>query len=163
MNAVAIFNDKIKGSVKFHQCQKHIKTIVEFNLSGFRPHKTHGIHIHRYGILSVENSCDSTCEHYNPHNTLHGSQELYGNDRHVGDLINNLNSDKNGNFQYSYVDDLIDVSDIVGRSVVIHGGVDDLGRWRSDYSDPKKQKASSTTGDAGSRIACSVIGLAPDN
>jgi hypothetical protein len=62
-----------------------------------------------------------------------------------------------------FVDDLIDVSDIIGRSVVIHGGVDDLGRWRSDYSDPKKQKASSTTGDAGSRIACSVIGLAPDN
>ena len=144
------------------KCKKHTKTLVEFNLSGFLPNKTHGIHIHRYGILSVENACDSTCEHYNPHNTMHGSQELYGNNRHVGDLINNLNSDITGNFQYSYIDELIDVRDIIGRSVVIHSGVDDLGLWRSNYSDLKRQKGSSTTGNSGSRIACSVIGLAPN-
>jgi Cu-Zn family superoxide dismutase len=158
MNAVAIFNDKIKGSVKFHQCKTHPKTIVEFNLSGFKPNKTHGIHIHRYGILSVENACESTCEHYNPQNKLHGSDELFGDDRHAGDLINNLSSDKNGNFEYTYEDNLIDVSDIFGRTIVIHGGIDDLGRYRDDKSDFRLQKLSSTTGNAGSRIACSVIG-----
>jgi Cu/Zn superoxide dismutase len=140
MNAISVFNCNIKGTVKFHQCKKHTKTIVEFNLSGFKPYKTHGIHIHRYGILSVENSCDSTCEHYNPHNTMHGSNELYGNNRHAGDLINNVNSDKNGNFQYSYMDDLINVSDIIGRSVVIHSGVDDLGNGEVIIQTPKGKK-----------------------
>jgi Cu/Zn superoxide dismutase len=161
MNAIAVFNDKIKGFVRFHQCLEHPQTLVEFDLGGFKPHKTHGIHIHKYGILSVENACDSTCEHYNPHDTLHGSIELYGTSRHVGDLINNLKSDGKGNFKYSYIDNLIKTKDIIGRSVVIHSGVDDLGRWRNDFSDPKRQEGSATTGNAGSRIACSVIGLAP--
>ena len=107
MNAIAVFNDKIKGFVRFHQCLEHPQTLVEFDLGGFKPHKTHGIHIHKYGILSVENACDSTCEHYNPHDTLHGSIELYGTSRHVGDLINNLISDGKGNFKYSYIDNLI--------------------------------------------------------
>jgi Cu-Zn family superoxide dismutase len=171
LNAVAVFKEnsieksaesKIKGTVKFHQCKSHPQTIVEFELSGFKPNKTHAIHIHKFGILSVENSCDSTCDHYNPYNKLHGSIELYGKDRHVGDLINNLSSDSKGNFHFSYIDDLIEVSDIIGRSVVIHGGTDDLGQFRNDFSNPKLQKGSATTGNAGSRIACSVIGIAPN-
>jgi Cu/Zn superoxide dismutase len=89
--------------------------------------------------------------------------ELYGNSRHAGDLINNLVTNSLGEFTYTYEDPMINVHDIIGRSIVIHSGVDDMGRWRNDYSNPERQKGSSTTGNSGSRIACSVIGLAPSS
>lgn len=162
VNAIAVFNSSIKGTVSFHQCDKHFNTIVSFDLYGLPPNSQHGIHIHRYGILTVENACDSTCEHYNPTGEMHGSMELYGNKRHAGDLINNLKSDSKGAFKYNYEDPLLNAHDIIGRSVVIHSGIDDLGRWRNDYSNSERQKGSATTGNAGSRIACSVIGLAPE-
>jgi len=156
MNAIAVFNPKlsrISGFVKFHQCSKHSKTIVQFSFSGFPRNSIHAIHIHKNGITNNEAPCESTCEHYNPHNKLHGNKTLHGKNRHVGDLINNLHSDMNGNFNYMYEDDLIDVKDILGRSVVIHSGIDDLGENRDT------DKGSATTGNAGGRIACSVIGI----
>ena len=164
LNAIAVFNQpQVRGTVSFHQCNRHHNTIVSFNLFGLPSNSTHGIHIHKYGILSVDNACDSTCEHYNPTGDLHGSMELYGNSRHAGDLINNLVTNSLGEFTYTYEDPMINVHDIIGRSIVIHSGIDDMGRWRNDYSNPERQKGSSTTGNAGSRIACSVIGLAPSS
>lgn len=156
IDAVAVFHPKlssIQGYVKFHKCNNHKHTIVQFILKGFPSKSVHAVHIHKYGITSLSDPCGSTCDHYNPFNTLHGSQVLYGNDRHAGDLINNLKSDENGEFNYSYEDPLINVRDILGRSVVIHSGVDDLGVNR-DFD-----KGSATTGNAGGRIACAVIGL----
>lgn len=60
----------------------------------------------------------------------------------------------NGNFKFVYQDDLIVVDDILGRSVVIHSGIDDLGLNRNS------DEGSATTGNAGGRIACAVIGRA---
>jgi Cu-Zn family superoxide dismutase len=163
MNAVCIFDPnsscnlfKISGSISFHSCSEHKNTIITFNLSGFKPFAKHAIHIHKNGITSLEKACDSTCDHYNPHGNLHGSTLLYGTDRHVGDLINNLVADENGNFIYQYEDDLVKLSppySVIGRSIVIHGGIDDLGKFR------QVDKGSATTGNAGSRIACAVIGI----
>ena len=162
-NAIAVFNQHpVKGTVSFHQCEKHYNTIVSFKLSGLNPKSKHGIHIHRYGILSVENACDSTCEHYNPTGSIHGSNKLHGTERHAGDLINNIETDNTGSYKYVYEDPMLNVSDIIGRSVVIHSGIDDMGRWRDDYSNMERQQGSSTTGTSGSRIACSVIGRAPE-
>lgn len=156
MDAIALFNPKlssIHGVVKFHQCSVHEKTIVTFSLKGFPKNSTHACHIHKYGITSFTDPCGSTCEHYNPNGTLHGSRNIHGDDRHVGDLTNNLKSDNEGTVKFSYTDNLIQVPDILGRSVVVHSGVDDLGLFR-DYD-----KGSATTGNAGGRIACAVIGL----
>jgi Cu/Zn superoxide dismutase len=155
MDGIVIFNAKLSpiyGYIRFHQCDKHVNTVVEFNLSGFSKNSKHAIHIHTKGITSLNKPCESTCDHYNPHGNLHGSRELHGKNRHAGDLINNLHSDKNGNFKFVYEDDLINVNDILGRSVVIHSGVDDLGIYR------ETDKGSATTGNAGGRISCAVIG-----
>ena len=164
-NAICIFDPKssfnsvkISGTISFHQCPDHTSAVVTFALKDLKPFAIHGIHIHNLGITKMEGACNSTCQHYNPQNREHGSIELYGENRHAGDLINNLVADAKGEFNFSYEDNLIDVSDIFGRSIVIHSGVDDLGKYRNDYTDKARQKESSTTGNAGSRIACALIG-----
>ena len=157
MDAIAVFSPKlsdISGYVKFHQCPEHRHAVVEFNLSGFPRNSIHAVHIHKKGITNLDKPCESTCEHYNPHNKLHGNKDIHGKNRHVGDLINNLHSDMNGNFKFVYQDDLIVVDEIFGRSVVIHSGIDDLGSNRNS------DEGSATTGNAGGRIACAVIGRA---
>ena len=161
--AIAVFDAKssfnkanISGEVTFTQYSYF--TEVVFNLSGFQPHKTHAVHIHRYGDLTK--GCASTCDHYNPFGNMHGSIALFGPERHVGDLCNNITSDSSGKVLFAYRDNLVRVqgpTSILGRSVVIHEREDDLGRYR--YENTKRGQDSRTTGNAGARIACAVIGV----
>ena len=76
------------------------------------------------------------------------------NGRHVGDMINNLNADDNGNVNLIFEDDLISLyppHSIYGRSIMIHENPDDLGLGGT--------KDSITKGSAGKRIACAIIGV----
>lgn len=169
LNAIAFFDKnssfnsaQIYGKITFHQCSSDHKTIIKFNLHGIEPNTVHGIHIHKSGDLTK--GCESLCEHYNPYKRLHGSQELYGSSRHVGDLINNLYADKDGSFIFEYLDELVDLygnKSIIGRSIVIHAGVDDLGLHRNEKT--KLGELSRTTGNSGSRISCALIGISYDN
>lgn len=164
-NAICVFDPnassnpgKIAGTVTFHQCNPNTTTLVNFNLSGLKPGSTHGVHAHAAGDLSK--GCVSACDHFNPYNTKHGSMELYGDSRHVGDLCNNIQADREGKVNFSYQDDLVQLYGeytVIGRSVVIHADPDDLGRYRDEKS--SRGKLSATTGNAGARIACAVIGV----
>lgn len=165
MNAIAFFDPyassnsaKLEGQVTFHQCSIKDYVIVHISLKNFKPNSVHAIHVHEEGDLSK--GCISLCAHFNPHNKLHGSYELYGQDRHVGDLkVGNIVADKNGIIDITFVDDLIDLysyESIIGRSIVIHEKMDDLGRYR--YDNDKRGKESAITGNAGGRIACAIIG-----
>ena len=91
------------------------------------------------------------CAHFNPYGKDHGGPEM--KNRHVGDL-GNIYFDKKGEAKYSFQDDYIKLrgtkSNIIGRSVVIHADRDDLGLGG--------HKDSLTTGHAGARITCAVIG-----
>ncbi len=142
---------------------------VEFDLFGFEPRSIHAIHIHEFGDLS--NGCASLGGHYNPTRAKHG--------KHKGDLIKNFQTDMAGSFFYRYVDAL-DISDLFGRSVVIHELPDDLGGARYDGLSTRDLKflskergyklgprramiaelnsQSNITGNAGRRIACGIIG-----
>lgn len=46
---------------------------------------------------------------------------------------------------------------MLGRTIVVHGGTDDLGRAEGDEI---KKAESKKTGNAGGRVACGVIGIA---
>ena len=155
MKAYCKIEDKnINGIITFEQFIGYSK--ITFKLSGFNPNKVHGIHIHEFSDLS--NGCLSLGSHYNPYNKQHGNIIIHHNDRHAGDLINNLVTDDGGNFNYSYNDPLVVVKDIINRSVVIHEGRDDLGLYRNNNKVPVKQReGSSTTGNSGGRIACGII------
>jgi Cu-Zn family superoxide dismutase len=156
-NAISIINEKIiKGTVEFHQCQGVDNCVVNFNLKGFKPYAIHAIHIHEYGDL--RDGCKSLGAHLNLKNKNHGNLGDIKNS-HTGDLINNIHADKNGNFKYSYIDPRIQISgninkSIIGCSIVIHDGIDDLGLGGNEES--------LKTGNAGGRMACSIIGKAKD-
>lgn len=104
----------------------------------------HGLHVHKYGDLTK--GCISTCEHYNPTNENHGDRT--GCHRHRGDL-GNVHISNNACKDQFYAD--VNVYEIIGRALVIHEGEDDLGLLDSE--------SSKTTGSAGKRFDCGVIGI----
>ena len=73
--------------------------------------------------------------------------------RHHGDL-GNIEADADGKGVYQATDDNMQLSgplSIIGRSMVCHADEDDLGLGGHELS--------LTTGNAGARLACGVIGL----
>lgn len=159
MNAIVLFEktskNSLEGTIEFHQCDKNNPTHIRINLKGFKPNKTHAIHIHEFGDLTQ--GCVSAGRHYNPFNKNHGNYKIHGKNRHVGDLVNNITSDKNGEVHLYFKDDLISLyspNSIYGRSVVIHEKQDDLGLGGD--------KESLITGNAGNRISCIIIGVAKE-
>jgi Cu-Zn family superoxide dismutase len=151
MKAICILKEKkYNGFVLFSKCCKKHNVKIEFHLTNFKKNSTHAIHIHEFGDIS--DGCKSLGLHYNPNKTTHGSILIKNKPRHAGDLINNFTTDKNGEFHFSYSDELIDdIQSILGRSIVIHEDEDDLGLGDN--------KESLISGNAGKRIVCGIIGL----
>jgi superoxide dismutase, Cu-Zn family len=170
MNAIVVFDPKssfnsfkLKGTMKFSQPHPNEMTFVEIHIQNLPKNNTFACHVHQSGDLTE--GCASLCSHLNPYNRKHGSLSLHGPDRHVGDLAipgGNLVSDKNGATIISFYDDLISLYPnercILGRSIVIHEKADDGGKYRN--LNTKEGIESSKTGNAGKRMACSIIGIA---
>lgn len=160
------------GLVLFSQSAR--KVVVSFHLKGFTKLATHAIHIHEYGDLSQ--GCTSLGGHWNPTNKPHGE--------HVGDLMYNFTADEQGTYQGSLVLNNVDLTELLGRSIVIHQEQDDLGIYGNiDYASCsnhqlnvlckrlgytglinryeqilKLEQESLLTGNAGKRLDCGVIG-----
>jgi Cu-Zn family superoxide dismutase len=153
-NAVCVLEkDHMKGVVTFHQCANQRHTAVTINFKNMKPGATHAIHVHQMGDL--RDGCASLGPHWNPTNDTHGSMEVPQRPRHSGDLINNFTTNSQGRFSYNYEDPLLRLRgplSVVGRSVVVHVGEDDLGLGGDAES--------LRTGNAGHRLMCGVIGWA---
>merc|ERR1711998_558430 len=115
------------------------KVKVTGTVKGLSP-GNHGFHIHMFG--DTTNGCVSAGGHFNPGSKTHGAPG--DEERHAGDL-GNIVADSNGVANVDITDHLIklDASDfgIIGRSVVVHEGEDDLGKGGHELS--------KTTGNAG--------------
>jgi Cu-Zn family superoxide dismutase len=132
----------VHGVVKFTKKMNGIEVIA--NVEGLEP-GLHGFHIHEWGDCSADDAT-SAGGHFNPDGRPHAGPN--DENRHVGDL-GNLEADENGIAHYQRVDNLLAFSgkhSIIGRSVIIHAGADDL--------------TSQPSGSAGARVACGVIGIA---
>jgi len=68
VQAIAVFNDKIKGDVIFTEEENKIR--IDLNLSGLNPNSDHGFHVHEAGDLT--DNCTSMCAHFNPYGRNHG-------------------------------------------------------------------------------------------
>ena len=173
--AVLRGDSKVAGTVTFEQQAEAAPTTVSWNISGHDANAQRAFHVHQFGDNT--NGCTSagphcafillfspspiialhTCANFkrkkvNPHGKPHGSPE--DTDRHVGDL-GNFATDAQGNAVGSKKDSfvrLFGAESVLGRTLVVHAGTDDLGKGGNDES--------LKTGNAGGRPACGVIGIA---
>ena len=156
VHAIAVFMDQsgIHGVVKFAEDLENNQVKIELNIAGLSPNSLHGFHVHEAGDLS--DKCTSMCAHFNPFNKTHGGPN--SKVRHVGDL-GNIKTNGKGEAKYSFCDNVIKLrgtkSNIIGRGLIIHEDEDDCGMGGNAES--------LKTGNAGKRIACSVIGYAKQN
>lgn len=139
----------MRGVASFSQENLLSPVKIAVVVKGLNPNSKHGIHIHEYGDLTE--GCVTAGAHFNPEKKNHGGP--FDKERHVGDL-GNLISDPFGNSYMCFKDEVISLfgeNSIVGRAVVVHQNEDDLGKGGNEES--------LKTGNAGTRVACGVIGL----
>jgi len=152
VKAVAVLrgDSKVTGTVTFEQASESSPTTITYDISGNDPSAERGMHIHQFGDNT--NGCTSAGPHFNPFSKTHGAPA--DEERHVGDL-GNIKTDAQGNAKSSVTDKLIKLigpESILGRTIVVHSGTDDLGKGGHEQS--------KMTGNAGLRPACGVIGIA---
>ncbi|KAJ3087701.1 hypothetical protein HK102_010479 [Quaeritorhiza haematococci] len=150
VKAVAVLrgDSPVTGTVTFTQDAEDAPTSVHISLKGLTPGK-HGFHVHEFGDNT--NGCTSAGGHYNPFGKTHGAPDA--EERHVGDL-GNVVAGADGTVETTITDKLVKLIgplSVVGRTVVVHADEDDLGLGGHELS--------KTTGNAGARSACGVIGI----
>ena len=139
-------SDTVQGLVLLIQDPAGGPTLIKGTIRGLEPGE-HGFHIHEYGDLSQ--GCESAGGHYNPDGVDHGNLE----NGHVGDL-GNITANEEGVAEFTIKAERVDLvgeRSVVGRAIVVHADVDDLGKG----GDAESRK----TGNAGDRLACGVIVL----
>ena len=151
VKAVAVLRGSagVSGVVTLEQASEQDPTTITYEIAGNDPNAERGFHIHEFG--DVTNGCVSAGAHFNPFKKTHGAPQ--DENRHVGDL-GNIKTDAQGVAKGVITDSLVKLigpTSVVGRSVVVHAGTDDLGKGGNEES--------LKTGNAGPRPACGVIGL----
>ncbi|XP_042615358.1 copper chaperone for superoxide dismutase [Cyprinus carpio] len=119
------------------------RCLIDGTIDGLTP-GAHGLHVHELGDLTQD--CMSCGDHFNPFRKQHGAPQ--DSERHVGDL-GNITAAPDGRASFRLEDSQIKVWDVIGRSLVVDSGEDDLGRG--------KHPLSKITGNSGERLACGVI------
>jgi len=148
VKAVCVIAGDVNGKIYFEQTGDGPVTVTG-EVSGLAAGK-HGFHVHEFGDNT--NGCISAGPHFNPNKQVHGGPD--SDVRHVGDL-GNVEADASGVAKVNISDKVIALNganNIIGRTLVVHADIDDLGVGGHELS--------STTGNAGARLGCGVIGLA---
>ncbi|RKO86160.1 CuZnSOD [Blyttiomyces helicus] len=138
----------VAGTVTLTQEAEGQPTSIAIALKGLTP-GNHGFHIHEFGDQT--NGCISSGGHFNPELKTHGAPT--DSVRHVGDL-GNVVAGADGSVDVTLTDSqikLIGPLSVIGRTIVVHADTDDLGKGGHELS--------ATTGNAGARLACGVIGI----
>lgn len=142
----------VRGSVVISQRKdKQGPVYFDLHITGIDVATTgrmHGFHVHERPV--AQDSCTSTGGHFNPDHVVHGSP--HDDVRHVGDL-GNIEVDENGEVNGYIIEDnkvaFTGPNSIIGKSIVVHAGEDDLGQGGD--------AGSLATGNAGGRLACCTI------
>ncbi|XP_072495309.1 copper chaperone for superoxide dismutase isoform X5 [Notamacropus eugenii] len=132
----------VQGVVRFLQVSPQ-SCLIEGTIDGLEP-GPHGLHVHQYGDLTQ--NCASCGDHFNPDGMPHGGPK--DTHRHLGDL-GNIYANADGRATFRMEDERLKVWDIIGRSLVVDAGEDDLGQGGHPLS--------KVTGNSGERLACGII------
>jgi len=164
--ADSIISTKAKCDLKGHDGV--VNGIVHFNQEGDGPvHVTgsinglvpglHGFHVREFREFPIFcetfAGCTSYTPHFNPDGAEHGASTNCKGERHAGDL-GNVEAKADGVVALNIEESLFSLSgerSVIGCSMSIHAGVDDLGNGEHDLS--------KATGNAGECLACGVIRL----
>ncbi|CAG0913102.1 unnamed protein product, partial [Notodromas monacha] len=137
----------VQGEIVFTQLFPTFPVMVSGRVKGLAPGE-HAFHIHEFGDL--REGCLRAGDHFNPFHSVHAAPSSLR--RHVGDL-GNIIADNDGVARVSILDHRLTLYgpfSILGRAVVVHDGRDDFGVGGNPYS--------LSSGNAGNRLACGVIG-----
>ncbi|KAG7158454.1 Superoxide dismutase [Cu-Zn]-like 4, partial [Homarus americanus] len=139
-------SDQVGGRLELFR--NNAGVIIQGSVTGLTP-GYHGFHVHAKGRLG--DFCKDAGGHFNPFGKNHGAPEDV--ERHAGDL-GNVEADSYGVAYINIADYHISLDPssqtfIGGLAIVIHAGVDDLGRG----GNPESLK----TGNAGKRSGCGII------
>lgn len=137
----------LTGTAIFTDNHKNVTLTVK--LQNVKTPGLHAIHIHQNGDCSAPDA-SSAGGHWNPTDDHHGKWET--EHFHKGD-IGNIDIKEDGTGSLTFTTDKWCVAcddstkDVVGKSIIIHEGIDDF--------------TTQPTGNAGGRIGCGVITLQP--
>ena len=147
MKGVAVFTGPVEGNTTFEDSKSGVIIKAIFTKL---PVGEHGFHIHTNGDMRDE-GCMGACSHFNKGpSKKHGGPPGSKGERHTGDLGNVGKTDH----MYTYKLVSLTCAELLGRTLIVHGDEDDLGKGTEEDS--------LTTGHAGKRIACALIGRAKD-
>jgi Cu-Zn family superoxide dismutase len=126
--AIAVLkgDSPVQGVITFTQQSTGGPVTVSGEIKNMDANAQRGFHVHQFGDNS--NGCTSAGPHFNPTGTTHGDRTAEV--RHVGDL-GNLQTDGSGVAKVEITDSqlsLVGPHSIIGRTIVIHAGTDDLGK-----------------------------------
>ena len=157
-------DNKVQGVIRFMQYSSG-RCLIDGIIDGLKPGQ-HAMAIHESGDLSE--GCASVGDHYNPRGTRHGSPLDEESKRHVGDL-GNVVADETGRANFRFTDSLIEVDDVIGRSLVIADDKDDYGLGSNPMSLVKRLAHGikpinyshdcvfQVNGNCGKLISCGII------
>ncbi|MCO8120259.1 superoxide dismutase family protein [Stieleria sp. TO1_6] len=141
-HAVAVLastsDSDVKGVLMLDQMEGFVR--VHGKVIGLTPGE-HGFHIHEFGDLTKADGT-SAGGHYAPAGHDHGAP---GKQSHAGDL-GNITANDDGVATVDIKAEDLKLHLVLGRSIVVHGGKDDL--------------KSQPSGAAGPRVGVGVIGVA---
>lgn len=132
-------DNKVRGRITFTQKEDGVQ--VRGRVNNLTP-GLHGFHIHQFGDLS-DRTGKSAGGHFNPSGHKHAG--LDSTERHEGDL-GNIEANDEGMARVNIMVKGLKVHFVLGRSIVVHAGKDDL--------------KSQPSGNAGPRVSFGVIGIA---
>lgn len=105
--AVAELKGTVQGVVRLSQ-MKEDKCLVEGVIDGLTPGSVNSLKIHQYGDLTE--GCESCGDVFQP----------FANQNRTYGSLGNIEADKSGRANFQFVDNIIHVWDVIGRSVVVH-------------------------------------------
>ena len=128
-------NPQLRGTARFYQTPQGAVVLAEVSGLPDKGSNIFAFHIHSGGACtgSADDPFSAAQGHYNPDNRPHPA--------HAGDMPPLFS---NGGYALqAFLTDRFTVQEIIGRTVIIHDGVDDF--------------TSQPAGNAGTKIACGVI------